>query len=105
MSIKKCGLCCFLPKKEASPNAHHEDNKTTARTLCCIDTLSLTDVYSKSASILVYYSFIVKKLAIFFLRNNIVNALTHYVLSIQNPLILIGIATKLGILKIKSKGK
>ncbi len=65
MSIKKCGLCCFLPKKEASPNAHHEDNKTTARTLCCIDTLSLTDVYSKSASILVYYSFIVKKIGDF----------------------------------------
>ena len=80
MSIKKCGLCCFLPKKEASPNAHQADNKTTARTLCCIDTLSLTDVYSKSASIHCLLFQLDKKLAIFFLRNNIVNALTHYVL-------------------------
>ena len=96
MSIKKCGLCCFLPKKEASPNAHHEDNKTTARTLCCIDTLSLTDVYSKSASILVYYSFIVKKLAIFFLRNNIVNAINSICHPLKIPLNPIRNAAKLG---------
>ena len=71
---KKVQASCLLPKKEASPNAHQADNKTTARTLCCIDTPILIDVYSKSASIYCLLFQLDKKLAIFFLRNNIVNA-------------------------------
>ena len=95
---------CLL-SKEGIAKRPKTDNKTTARTLCCQIYFFLTKkVYSKSASIhcLLFQSC---KNWRFFLWNNIVNASTHHVFPIENPLILIGIATKLGISRIKSKEK